>query len=170
MHPAFSGSDFAKMLWSEWERLWCMRHFEKHSRRDMPARKKSEGWFPLLWEGCLWCPREAWGKCKTLAGGPSPNPARSLTAGPARANRALHCLPPAVSEAHAPGELKVSTMKEAQRGTERGEDLSALTFPPTDIWGLSWGRDRIRRGSEKVGDASDWMRDCSFGISLYLTS
>lgn len=68
-----------------------------------------------------------------LAGGPSPNPARTRTAGPAPANRALPCLPPAISEAHAPGELKVSTMKEARRGTERGEDLSALTFPPTDI-------------------------------------
>lgn len=42
MHPAFSGSDFAKMLWSEWERLSCMRHFEKHSRRDMPARKSQK--------------------------------------------------------------------------------------------------------------------------------
>ena len=144
MHPAFSGSDFAKILYiyiyfffftprSEWERLSCMRHFEKHSRRDRPARKSQKVDFLSLEKGCLWRPREAWGKCKTPAGNPSPNPAGTRTAGPAASNRTLPCLPPAISEARAPGELKASSVKEGPRGPERGEDLSAPTFPPTDI-------------------------------------
>lgn len=39
MHPAFSGSDLQRCYGQNGKGWSCMRHFEKHSRRDMPAEK-----------------------------------------------------------------------------------------------------------------------------------
>ena len=155
---------------SKWERLSCMRHFEKHSRRDMPARKSQKVDFLSLEKGCLRCPRKAWRKWKLLAGSPGPGPARTHAAGPAgpaRSQRALPGLPPAVSEADAPEERKRDTWPRRRRGALRPNISRRRLSPDRAELG---DRMRGRRESGKVGSASNGGRSCSLDSSLCLTS